>query len=82
MQERFHYKGFDAAGSGVDGTVDAASLSQARAELRERDILVSEIRPAVERADWRESLGLRQPRVELAQLEIITAELALLLALR
>jgi len=79
VQERFHYKGFDAAGSGVDGTVDAASLSQARAELRERDILVSEIRPAVERADWRESLGLRQPRVELAQLEIITAELALLL---
>jgi type II secretory pathway component PulF len=79
VQERFHYTGFDAAGSSVNGTVDAANQSQARADLSERDILVSEIRPAVETADWRESLGLGQSRVELAQLEIITAELALLL---
>jgi len=79
VQERFHYTGVDAAGSSVNGTVDAANQSQARADLSERDILVSEIRPAVETADWRESLGLGQSRVELAQLEIITAELALLL---
>ena len=79
MQERFHYTGFDAAGSGVNGTVDAASLPQARADLRERDILVSEIRPEGETADWREQLGLGQSRVGLAQLEIITSELALLL---
>jgi len=79
VQERFHYTGFDAAGSNVKGTVDAADESQARADLRARDILVSEIRPAVETADWRESLGLGQSRVELAQLELITAELALLL---
>ena len=79
MQERFHYSGFDAAGSSVNGTVDAEDLSQARVDLGERDILISEIRPAVETADWRESLGLGQSRVELAQLEVITAELALLL---
>ncbi len=79
MQRRFHYTGFDAAGSSVNGSVDAASLPQARTDLRERDILVSEIRPATETQDWRDSLGLRQSRVGLAQLEIITAELALLL---
>ena len=79
MQERFQYTGFDAAGSGVDGTVDAASLSQARAELRERNILVSEIRPAAETQNWRDSLGLGESRVGLGQLEIITSELALLL---
>jgi type II secretory pathway component PulF len=79
VQQRFHYTGFDAAGSSVNGDVDAASLPQARAELRERDILVSEIRPATETQDWRDSLGLGQSRVGLAELEIITAELALLL---
>ncbi|MDH3535777.1 MAG: type II secretion system F family protein [Gammaproteobacteria bacterium] len=79
MEERFHYKGFDAAGSGVDGTVDAADLEKARLELRERDILVTEIRAAAETRDWRESLGLSQSEVGLGELEIITAELALLL---
>ena len=79
MQERFHYTGFDAAGSGVDGTVDAANLDRARAELRERDILVTEIRPAAETRDWRDSLGLGQSEIGLAQLELITAELGLLL---
>ena len=79
MQERFHYQGFDAAGSSVKGTVDAESLPQARAELRERDILVSEIRPAAATGNWRDSLGLGQTRLGLAQLEIITAQLALLL---
>lgn len=79
MQERFHYKGFDAAGSGVDGTVDAANPDRAKAELRERDILVTEIRPAAETRDWRDSLGLGQADVGLAELEVITAELGLLL---
>ena len=79
MQERFHYTGFDAAGSGVDGTVDAANLDRARAELREREILVTEIRPAAETRDWRESLGLGQADIGLAELELITAELGLLL---
>ena len=79
MEERFHYTGFDAAGSGVDGTVDAANLDRARAELRERDILVTEIRPAAETHDWRDSLGLGQSESGLAQLELITAELGLLL---
>ena len=79
MQERFHYRGFDAAGSGVDGTVDAADLEKARLELRERDILVTEIRAAAETRDWRDSLGLSQADVGLGELEIITAELALLL---
>jgi type II secretory pathway component PulF len=79
VQEQFHYTGFDAAGSAVDGTVDAASLAQARAELRDRKILVSEIRPAAESRNWRESLGLGEQKIGLGQLEIITAELALLL---
>lgn len=79
MQERFHYKGFDAAGSGVDGTVDAANVDRAKAELRARDILVTELRPDAETRDWRESLGLGQTDVGLAQLELITAELGLLL---
>ncbi len=79
MQERFHYKGFDAAGSGVDGTVDAANVDRAKAELRERDILVTELRPAAETRDWRDSLGLSQSNIGLSQLELITAELGLLL---
>ena len=79
MQERFHYTGFDAAGSGVDGTVDAANLEKARADLRERDILITEIRPAAEKKDWRESLGLGQSSIGLAELEILTAEFGLLL---
>ncbi len=79
MQERFYYKGFDAAGSAVDGTVDAADIDRARAELRERDILVTEINDADEAADWRASLGIGQSRVGLAELEVITAELGLLL---
>ena len=79
MQERFHYTGFDAAGSGVNGTVDSGSVEQARAELREREILVTEIRPETEKRDWRESLGLGQSSIGLTQLELITAELGLLL---
>ena len=79
MQERFHYTGFDAAGSGVDGTVDASSIEKARADLRERDILITEIRPAAETQDWRESLGLGNSNVGLAELEILTAEFGLLL---
>jgi len=79
VQERFHYTGFDAAGSGVDGTVDAANLEKARAELRERDILITEIRPAAEAQDWRETLGLGQSNIGLAELEILTAEFGLLL---
>ena len=79
MQERFHYNGFDAAGSRVSGTVDAAGLAQARSTLRERDIHVSEIHPATETANWRESLGLAESQVSLSQLEIVTAELGFLL---
>ena len=79
MQERFHYSGFDAAGSSVTGTVDAQDLDAARTELREREILVSELKQASGEKSWRESLGAGSSRVGLAQLEIITAELALLL---
>lgn len=79
MQERFQYKGFDAAGSRITGTVDSAGVSEARAELRERGILVSEISSDSASEDWREALGLAPKRVGLAELEIITAELGLLL---
>lgn len=79
MQERFHYKGFDAAGSRITGTVDSSGATEARAELRERGILVSEIRSAESSQDWREALGLASNRVGLAELEIITAEIGLLL---
>jgi type II secretory pathway component PulF len=79
VQERFQYSGFDAAGSSVTGTVDAESVDEARAELREREILVSELRPAAGAKSWRESLGVGSSRVGLAQLEVITAELGLLL---
>lgn len=79
MQERFHYSGFDAAGSSVTGTVDAQDLDAARTELREREILVSELKQASGEKSWRESLGAGSSRVGLAQLEIITAELGLLL---
>jgi type II secretory pathway component PulF len=79
VQERFQYSGFDAAGSSVTGTVDAENLDAARAELRGREILVSELRPEAGAKSWRESLGAGSSRVGLAQLEIITAELGLLL---
>ena len=79
MQERFHYKGFDAAGSRITGTVDSSGAAEARAELRERGILVSEMKSAESSQDWREALGLASNRVGLAELEIITAEIGLLL---
>ena len=53
MQERFHYKGFDAAGSRISGTVDSAGVAEARAELRDRGVLVSEINSAESSQDWR-----------------------------
>ena len=79
MQERFQYKGFDAAGSRISGTVDSAGAAEARAELRDRGILVSEIKSAESSQDWREALGIASNRVGLAELEIITAEIGLLL---
>lgn len=79
MQERFHYKGFDSAGSRITGTVDSSGAAEARAELRERGILVSEIQSSESSQDWREALGLASKRVGLAELEIITAEIGLLL---
>jgi type II secretory pathway component PulF len=79
VQERYQYTGFDSAGSRVRGTVDASGVAEARSELRGRGILVSELLPATEARDWRQSLGVRRASVGLAELEVITAELALLL---
>ncbi len=79
MQQRFEYTGFDAAGSRVSGTVDAEGPGQARDELRELGILVSDLDAAAEVGDWRRSFGFESSKVGLSQLEIITAELGLLL---
>jgi general secretion pathway protein F len=75
---RFRYRGFDAAGGRVDGTIEAPQLDAARADLQGRGLLLQEIAPA-EQGDWRATLGLVSDRVTLAELEFLTAELSLLL---
>lgn len=75
---RFRYRGFDAAGGRVDGTVDAERLEAARVDLQGRGLLLQELAP-VELGDWRSSLGLVSDGVSLAELEFLTAELSLLL---
>jgi general secretion pathway protein F len=75
---RFRYRGFDAAGGRVDGTIEAPQLDAARADLQGRGLLLSDLAPA-EKGDWRASLGLVSDRVTIADLEFLTAELSLLL---
>jgi type II secretory pathway component PulF len=75
---QFRYRGFDPSGGRVDGTVDADGLEAARAELKGRGLLLSDLAPR-DRGDWRASLGLASDRVALDDLEFITAELSLLL---
>lgn len=75
---RFRYRGFDAAGGRVQGTVDAPQLELARTDLQGRGVLLSDLAP-VEQGDWRTTLGLVSDRVALADLEFLTAELSLLL---
>lgn len=76
---QFVYKGFDSTGSRVGGTVAAADSASALGELRERGFLISELDPLESTQDWRATLGLGEARVELADLEFLTAELSLLL---
>jgi general secretion pathway protein F len=75
---RFRYRGFDAAGGRVQGTVDAPQLELARTDLQGRGVLLSDLAPA-EQGDWRATLGLVSDRVALTDLEFLTAELSLLL---
>jgi len=76
---RFRYQGFDPSGARVSGIVESEGLELARADLRSRGLLLSAL--AAERAgrDWRQTVGLRDERVGLADLEFLTSELSLLL---
>jgi type II secretory pathway component PulF len=76
---QFSYKGFDSSGSRVAGSLVADDAERALHELRERGYLISAISPVDSGEDWRSVLGFGSPKVELADLEFLTAELSLLL---
>ena len=76
---RFRYQGFDPSGARVSGIVESEGLELARADLRSRGVLLSALAAEGAGRDWRQTVGLRDERVGLADLEFLTSELSLLL---
>lgn len=76
---QFRYRGFDPSGGRVTGLVDAPSVESAMRQLRERGVVPNRLAPAEAGLDWRALLGLPEPKIGLADLEFLTAELSLLL---
>jgi general secretion pathway protein F len=71
----FRYSAFNATGSEVSGTVDAASLNEARVQLKQRGLYAKEIAAAVETG----GKGLFKSRVSVPELSLATRRLATLL---
>ncbi|HJV67263.1 MAG TPA: type II secretion system inner membrane protein GspF [Geomonas sp.] len=71
----FRYSAFNAAGSDVSGTVDAATLNDARVQLKQKGLYPKEIAPAVEAGSkWQLKKG-----VSVEDLSLATRRLATLL---
>jgi general secretion pathway protein F len=71
----FRYSAFNAAGGEVSGTVDAASLNEARIQLKQKGLFAREIAQAVEAG----RKGLFRSRVSVPELSLATRRLATLL---
>jgi general secretion pathway protein F len=71
----FRYSAFNATGSEVSGTVDAASLNEARVQLKQKGLYAKEIAAAVETG----GKGLFKSRVSVPELSLATRRLATLL---
>jgi type II secretory pathway component PulF len=79
MMHSFSYRGFDASGGRVSGTISAESQAAALRQLQGEGLLVSDIQDAESASDWRTTLGLESSSVGLGELEYLTSELSLLL---
>jgi general secretion pathway protein F len=72
----FRYSAFTAAGGEVSGTVDAATLNEARGQLKQKGLFAKEIAQAVETG----GTGMFRSRVGVPELSLATRRLATLLA--
>lgn len=75
----YRYRGFDETGAQLTGSLNAPDAEKALRELEERRILVARLEPEGEGTEWRSLLGLPPTAPGLADVEFLTAELALLL---
>jgi type II secretory pathway component PulF len=75
---RFRFRGFDLAGTRVDGSVEADSRDAARSQLTARGVAIAEL-VSESSAGLVDSLGLHGRRVTFDDLEYLTAQLAVLL---
>jgi general secretion pathway protein F len=71
----FRYSAFNAAGGEVSGTVDAASLNEARIQLKQKGLFARDIAQAVEAG----RKGVFRSRVSVPELSLATRRLATLL---
>jgi general secretion pathway protein F len=71
----FRYSAFNATGSEISGTVDAASLNEARIQLKQQGLYAKDIAAAVETG----GKGLFKSRVSIPELSLATRRLATLL---
>lgn len=74
----FSYTAYDAAGSRLNGTLDAANATDAQAQLRADGLTPIKITAQATQSS-QPGLSFGRPKIRLADLEILTAELALLL---
>ena len=71
----FRYSAFNAGGTAVSGVIDAATLNEARLQLKQKGLYAKEIAPAEETA----AKGILGPRVSVPDLSLATRRLATLL---
>ncbi len=74
----YEYKGFDGAGKGVTGLIDADSPRLARAKLRQSGLFTTELFPVREAADSQRTFSSTD-RAPLGELALMTRQLATLL---
>jgi type II secretory pathway component PulF len=72
----FAYKGFDRSGAKVSGDIRAEDLNSARVLLQTQGILIQQLKP---QQLTESSFGFQSAKLKLADLELLTSELSVLL---
>ncbi|MEF1336314.1 hypothetical protein REH81_05905, partial [Vibrio rotiferianus] len=73
----FLYQGYDEQGTSVEGSVDAASIAEAKLQLKDEKIILKSIKQETSNPL---SLSLfQQEKVKVEDIEFLTAEISLLL---